>query len=149
MPPEAAEGERDGGHRGEQRQRHDERGVARNLARLGRRRQGSDSDRADDDQHRDDLANAHALPENPSPEHEQQQQPERQGGLDQGDWSLGQRQHLEGEPQEREDGGREPAAPLEQVSQQRDAHRVPAGRLARLERLERVARVVTRGRGNR
>ena len=135
--------------RTEDHQRRGERGAAC-VARGGvRREDGQPAHAHDDRHHRSDVAHAHALVEGARTEREQQYEPERQPGLDDGQRGEQERSRLQRPAEEAERGAGQPPRPGQQSDDQRQAQTVLGRHPTRLDRLQHDAEVVERGRHTR
>lgn len=110
-----------------------------------RRREGEDEETGADGRDPGYLPGAHALVEDPRPDHEQQHQAHREDRLNHGQGRDQQRRSLEPPTRGHEQRAEQPAPAHEEAGEQRRAQGLLRGGLAGLERLEGDPAVVERG----
>jgi hypothetical protein len=109
-----------------------------------RRDDGEQRYAGQDAENREGFARADGLVEVARPDQQQQDQPEREGRLHDGERGEQQRRRLQRPAEEVQPGAEQPAAAADQAQQQRRAHPVVRRRLAGVQRLEGEPDVVQR-----
>lgn len=101
-------------------------------------------DAGHDGRHRRELAPADTLAEMARADHEQEDQAERQGRLDDGQRREQQRGRMQGPAEQVEPGAQQPAAPADEADEQRRAQALVLRRIASVKRLQGETEVVER-----
>ncbi|MDX6700049.1 MAG: hypothetical protein QOF26_275 [Baekduia sp.] len=123
-----------------------ERRVAGMVRRGVRGDERQQRDAGQDAEHRERLADAHALVQMARADEQQQHEPEGERRLDDRQRREQQRGRLQRPAQQVQRRARQPAATADEAQQQRRTQRVVSGRLPRVERLKGEAEVVQRRR---